>query len=238
MTSKISYVTRMTGKRVYHEITHDELDTYDFPTPLFEVIKDDEYVHLYFDFDFKTADDVDFDDLYDRFAELEKTFGTFVVAGYCTDKTVHDRFNSYFKRHITLKDADFDKAVSMHVYYPETRIARDELHTIMNSKHSLSEFIDTSVYKRRGKEQLFRHPYADKVEGDGKGCDVEEDASYLTVTCTGDEPIVTRDEWRKEFPLAMPRAPTFEFTYLLRPLPPLRGSGATLIATFNGPSGH
>ena len=27
-------------------------------------------------------------------------------------------------------------------------------------------------------------------------------------------------------------------TYLLRPLPPLRGSGATLIATFNGPSGH
>lgn len=210
MTSKISYVTRMTGKRVYHEITHDELDAYDFPTPLFEVIKDDEYVHLYFDFDFKTADDVDFDDLYDRFTELEGTFGTFVVAGYCTDKTVHDRFNSYFKRHITLKDADFDKAVSMHVYYPEKRIARDELHTIMNSKHSLSEFIDTSVYKRRGKEQLFRHPYADKEEGDGKGCEIEEDASYLTVTCTGKEPIVTRDEWIKEFPLTLPRAPTFE----------------------------
>jgi hypothetical protein len=29
-----------------------------------------------------------------------------------------------------------------------------------------------------------------------------------------------------------------DYTYLLRPLPPLRGSGATLIATFNGPSGH
>ena len=208
MEGKINYVMNMAAMRCYKTITHDELNKWDFPTPLFESIKDNQYVHLYFDFDFDfdRAPNVDYDDLYSKLEALEYAFGDFAMAGYCCDKKVYDRFNSCFKMCITLKDKTdkLDKAVSMHVYYPYTRILRDELHEIMASKrcsNGLIQLTDVSVYKRTGKEQLFRHPYANKVAGDGKGCDMTDyEPSELTVTCTGNEPIITREKWLKHFP--------------------------------------
>ena len=222
----IYYVRELYSKRNTTEdcpsVTFTELDSWcynDFvKNGFFETLKSQEYVHLYFDFDFKHEDNTleRVTEVLSKLNSIKSIFGEYYLAGYCfhdddLDVNVYDSLPEEIKPYIVKKSADYGKDISFHVVFPETRILKDELHDIMKSGSYINPFIelaDMSVYKRSGMDQLLRHPYARKYGAkDGfTNKDVNLDkmivkvpASKLVATCSGDEPIVSKESWTSVF---------------------------------------
>lgn len=222
----IYYVRELFSKRDTTEdcfsVTFTELDSWcynDFvKNGFFETLKSQEYVHLYFDFDFKHEDNTleRVTEVLSKLNSIKSIFGEYYLAGYCfhdddLDVNVYDSLPEELKPYIVKKSADYGKDISFHVVFPETRILKDELHDIMKSGSYINPFIelaDMSVYKRSGMDQLLRHPYARKYGAkDGfTNKDVNPDkmvvkvpASKLVATCSGDEPIVSKESWTSVF---------------------------------------
>ena len=208
----ITYVKNMFDNRktMARTVTHDELDTWthdDFvANGCFELISDAEYVHLYFDFDYHDADYDGILDVMRRLQVLEAVFGTMYYAGYCTDVDLCDGLDMPWIEYKDDADA-LDKVFSMHVVFPETCISRSALCEII--KRGGFKEADAKVYKEPGKQQLMRHPYANKKEGDCRAVELEDGPkpSQLVLTCNGRErSVIGISQW--PFPLK-PLEPTF-----------------------------
>ena len=218
----IKYVKNYKGARYYKFITHNQLNDWYFEdfvnNGMFESLKDQDFVHLYFDFDFH-SDDEDISskvnsiiNTLDSFKEL---FGRYYFAGYCCSSDLYKSLDVSFKKCIELKNINLDKVLSFHVVFPETKILQNELCDIMTPgkyNNSLEGIADKKVYKHSDKEQLLRHPYAHKyitadeaANEELKGVNFEELdeevlASKLVATCKGSEKLVTKEQWLQLFP--------------------------------------
>ena len=217
----IKYVKFCGTKREYHEVSHDNLDdwtTTDFENNgMFESLLKLEYVRLYFDIDFHegevTIDKVR--ELFNILDGLKVVFGSYAYAGYCCDKELYEQFDKKFKFGIEFKDKNLGKPLSFHVVYSGSKILQNELCEIMKDKsykHPIKQYADDAVYKNSDKEQLFRHPYANKYKKPGdtsadqykavnfenlEYCDCPSD---LVATPYGNEKkVITRDIWEKIF---------------------------------------
>ena len=214
--AKIKYVKFVKAKRNYKTVSHEKLNDW---TPslftkngMFESLLNLEYVHLYFDFDFHTGDDIitnvkKITDLLDSFKNV---FGEYAFAGYCCDKDLYNQLDKEFKSKIELKTINLDKPLSFHVVFYESRILQNELCEIMTGKkydHEIKNFADSNVYKNKDKEQLLRHPYANKYgepykpnEQELKGVNFDNlqnpfMQSVLVATPKGSEKIIDKDQW-------------------------------------------
>ena len=213
----------------YRYVTHDELDTWTFEdfvkNGMYESLKMQKFRRLYIDFDFKTEDKniaENANKCYEWLCELEETFDLCAICGYCTDENIHKALGAALRRAIELKkDLKCDKTLSIHAVFYNTRMDANEMHSILyetqNTYGNVIEFVDRKVYKvydeEEPKEQLFRHPYANKYmrentysKGENKGVNPANlkhpyKASQLVITPRGDERIVTKDEWIKMFPM-------------------------------------
>lgn len=217
----IKFVKYIKTARKYETVEHDRLDLWTWEefekNGMFESLKDLEYVHLYFDFDFHFEDDnvkESVEKIVSVLDELKPVFGDYHYAGYCCDYMLYFDLVD-FNDCIELKDdSDLGKKLSFHVVYPETRISQDELCDIMTSNNYSDLFnnlADGKVYKNSNKEQLLRHPYAHKYQSPNSRSDIEKKGvnfeklskhsrpSHLVATPRGTERIVSKDKWSKVF---------------------------------------
>lgn len=222
-TVKYHYVINVCKKGDKHytpehdlkEISHDDIDTYDFKKGFIEFIQDPEYVHLYFDFDEIKNEDQLIETL-KWIKSLESVFGRFVFNGYTNHaKPVYSRLR-------VIPDAK--KVFSIHVCFPDTMIRASDLMDIVEQtksvcKYKIHSMVDKSVYKlKTGSRQAFRHVYSDKTFGRynpiAKGWIFNKDttknhanpargekASDYVITVRGTEKLIEKDEWLKVFPL-------------------------------------
>ena len=183
-------------------ISFDELNDYDFSKGFTEYLIKEPYVHLYFDFDeIKNINDLA--DVFDFLYSLEKVFSEFNYGGYTNDKTLSDDYGLRFIEN----DKHF---VSMHVIFPHSCIASQELEEIMKYKdgqfiYNIHPLVDFNVYKLSSR-QLFRHVLSDKIislnskeNKQNHGFLVDAKPSDHIVQIKGDEPIITRDQWKSVF---------------------------------------
>ena len=214
--AQIRYVKFLAAKRDYKVVSHDGLDKWKYSNfttrGMFESLLNQEYVHLYFDFDFHNEDDIITNvrkivNLLDSFKDV---FGEYAFAGYCCDEELYNQLDKEFKDRIELKTVNLDKPLSFHVVFYESMILQNELCEIMTGKkydHEIKIFADSNVYKNKDKEQLLRHPYANKYikpkerndkELKGVNFDVLENPfmqSELVATPRGFEKIINKDQW-------------------------------------------
>ena len=82
----INFVKNIVGTRIYQRITHTELDCWTFQDfasrGMIESIKDQEFIHLNFDFDFKTSSDPLLEPIFQELQKLSEVFGTYYCEGY------------------------------------------------------------------------------------------------------------------------------------------------------------
>ena len=203
--AKIEYVKMFSDNRSNSQlISHDMLDlwdSYDFnENGLCEILKDQQYRRLYFDFD-DIKSRAELTEVAFWINGLATVFGRYCEAGYTTIEDLKSLPNMAY-----IEDTKGFKyhSISMHVVFPDTCIDNNELYEIMHSgKYITNRFVDTKVYKETGKQQLLRHPYAPKNDRPVGFDFIERNMqkpSNLVATCKGKERKVTRDEWIKVFP--------------------------------------
>ena len=175
---------------VFHEISFDDVDSYDFNKNAFiEVLKSPSHVHLYFDFDSLTTFEekeqekgntngftVSDEELTKRFADvvdwldsLTSVFGAYSIGGYTNSEQIHNKY------HLRLYP-DGGHFISVHVVYYQTCIKSAELVEIMKHTNKqgfvydgVNQFVDPNVYKitankdGRGGTQKFRHVLSNKI---------------------------------------------------------------------------
>ena len=215
--AKIKYVKFVKAKRNYKNVSHEKLNDWsvsDFTkNGMFESLLNLEYVRLYFDFDFHEDDEIvgkvkEIVELLDKFKNI---FGEYAFAGYCCDEELYDQLNQDFRKQIELKAINLDKPLSFHVVFYESMISQNELCEIMNKdkkiNNKIKDFADLNVYKNADKEQLLRHPYANKYgepyernELELKGVNFDNlkepfDSAFLVATPRGNEKLISRDQW-------------------------------------------
>ena len=214
--AQIKYVKYLAAKRDYQVVSHDDLDDWlhsDFiKHGMFESLLNQEYVHLYFDFDFHTGDEIitNVKRIFDLLDNFKNVFGEYAFAGYCCDKEIYNQLDQEFKDRIELKTFNLEKPLSFHVVFYKSRILQNELCEIMTSKkysHEIKQFADSKVYKNKDKEQLLRHPYANKYiktnernDNELKGVNFDDlenpfMQSELVATPQGFEKIIQKDQW-------------------------------------------
>ena len=219
--AKIKYVKFCAARRDYKSVSHEKLNQWtvkNFKTNgMFESLKDLEYVRLYFDFDFHEGDEIiakikEIVELLDKFKNI---FGEYVFCGYCCDEELYNQLDQDFRKHIELKTTNLGKPLSFHVVFYESIISQNELCEIMNKagkyNNKIKDFADLNVYKNADKEQLLRHPYANKYgepykrnDQELKGVNFDNleepfDSEFLVATPRGNEKIISKDQWSSLF---------------------------------------
>ena len=215
--AKIKYVKFVRAKRNYKNVSHVKLNDWsvsDFTkNGMFESLLNLEYVRLYFDFDFHEDDEIvgKVKEIFELLDEIKNIFGEYAFAGYCCDKELYDQLDKEFKKQIELKTVNLGKPLSFHVVFYESMISQNELCEIMNKdkkiNNKIKDFADLNVYKNADKEQLLRHPYANKYgepyernELELKGVNFDNlkepfDSAFLVATPRGNEKLISRDQW-------------------------------------------
>ena len=127
------------------EISFEDVDNYDFSKHFNEFLVDEDYVHLYFDFDTIKSND-EFDDVCCWLDRLVEVFGEYSMGGYCdNDDMAAMGFRKY---------EDGGHWLSMHVVFYQTCISSKDLVHIM--KHTqktgyltdgVHKLCDPNVYK-------------------------------------------------------------------------------------------
>ena len=104
------------------EISFEDVDNYDFSKHFNEFLVDENYVHLYFDFDTIKSND-EFDDVSYWLDRLVEVFGEYSMGGYCdNDDMAEVGFRKYeYGGHW----------LSMHVVFYQTCISSEDLVHIM-----------------------------------------------------------------------------------------------------------
>ena len=215
--AKIKYVKFYKAKRDYKSVSHDKINDWtvkNFKTNgMFESLKGLEYVRLYFDFDFHDGDEIitKIKEIVELLDEIKNIFGEYAFAGYCCDEELYNQLDKEFKKQIELKTIILDKPLSFHVVFYESMISQNELCEIMNKdkkfNNKIIDFADLNVYKKADKEQLLRHPYANKYgepyernELELKGVNFDNlkepfDSANLVATPRGNEKLISKDQW-------------------------------------------
>ena len=106
--------------------------------------------------DFKSAEE--FKNLIDGLNEMKENFGNYVIGGY----TKNQEINAIYP---FLMLADFDKFISVHVIFYESRMEKKQIFNSMHDKRRKFKFPqhDVTVYKDdESKHQLFRHCCSNK----------------------------------------------------------------------------
>ena len=160
-TPKIKYYTRLavTLAEKPLTITFDNLDKLspeDFQKGFNESILNEDYVHLYFDFDqIKSTDELD--SVFEWLADLTDVFGEYTYGGYTDNKEV--AYGYGFRLF-----PEGNHFVSMHVIFYQTRISTDDLMTIVEKDIKKNHpLVDPAVYKPKSSRQLFRHVLSNKI---------------------------------------------------------------------------
>ena len=193
------------------EISFEDVDNYDFSKHFNEFLVDEDYVHLYFDFDTIKSND-EFDDVCCWLDRLVEVFGEYSMGGYCdNDDMAAMGFRKY---------EDGGHWLSMHVVFYQTCISSEDLVHIM--KHTqktgyltdgVHKLCDPNVYKlvstKAGQtsRQVMRHVLSDKIY---KLNSTENKTNHgfilgnykpstQIIQIRGTEPIITQEQWGKLF---------------------------------------
>lgn len=193
------------------EISFEDVDNYDFSKHFNEFLVDEDYVHLYFDFDTIKSND-EFDDVCCWLGRLVEVFGEYSMGGYCdNDDMAEVGFRKY---------EDGGHWLSMHVVFYQTCISSEDLVHIM--KHTqktgyltdgVHKLCDPNVYKlvstKAGQtsRQVMRHVLSDKIyklnsteNKANHGCILGDlKPSTQIIQIRGTEPIITQEQWGKLF---------------------------------------
>ena len=133
--AKIKYVKFLNAKRNYKSVSHEKLNSWtvkNFNTNgMFESLLNLEYVRLYFDFDFHEGEEIipKIKEIFELLDNFRNVFGEYVFAGYCCDEELYNQLDQEVKEHIELKTIKFEKPLSFHVVFYETRILQEDLLT-------------------------------------------------------------------------------------------------------------
>ena len=193
------------------EISFEDVDNYDFSKHFNEFLVDEDYVHLYFDFDTIKSND-EFDDVCCWLDRLVEVFGEYSMGGYCdNDDMAAMGFRKY---------ENGGHWLSMHVVFYQTCISSEDLVHIM--KHTqktgyltdgVHKLCDPNVYKlvstKAGQtsRQVMRHVLSDKIY---KLNSTENKTNHgfilgnykpstQIIQIRGTEPIITQEQWGKLF---------------------------------------
>ena len=193
------------------EISFEDVDNYDFSKHFNEFLVDEDYVHLYFDFDTIKSND-EFDDVCCWLDRLVEVFGEYSMGGYCdNDDMAAMGFRKY---------EDGGHWLSMHVVFYQTCISSEDLVHIM--KHTqktgyltdgVHKLCDPNVYKlvstKAGQtsRQVMRHVLSDKIY---KLNSTENKTNHgfilgnykpstQIIQIRGTEPIITQEQWGNLF---------------------------------------
>ena len=209
----ISYIKTFKSSRSEAKtVSHEEFNSWkpkDFDEGMNEILKDQEYRRLYFDFDdMKTKDDLD--EVINWLKGLSSVFGRVCYAGYTTNEDIYQ--NEEYQKFIGFVDEDLQKkfdyhVISVHAVFPDSCINTNELYEICCEKteYDLNRFVDKKVYKKLGMNQLLRHPFSPKNQNSTRptGFNFEDyempKASDLVATCSGHEKVIEKSEWSKVF---------------------------------------
>lgn len=205
---KIKYGLKFaySNRWVPFEISFDEVDKYDFSNKAFnEFIINQEFVHLYFDFD-SIADEQQFLDVITWLDKVSEVFGPYSYGGYCNNEEME---------FVGFRRIEGEKHyLSMHVVFYKTKIKSSDLMEIMKHtdkkgfwKHEVHQLCDPNVYKLNSR-QAFRHVLSDKIykENDPQnrsnhGFIINDlQPSTQIVQIRGSEPEIKKEEWIKIFP--------------------------------------
>ena len=152
------------------QITHEQIDKYNFDKHFIEILDNPIYVRPYFDFDeIETADQYVavlrwLNDLRDN-----KHWGNYAIGGYTAIKDLSDKCD-YYKRSGSCDLKYIENAhhkISIHVVFFERVIEARLLIKLMKCKDkqfvykAINSFCDPNVYKLNTR-QLMRHPLSDK----------------------------------------------------------------------------
>lgn len=192
----VKYVSRLDSKEI-KTISLEDLDNWDFKNKFIEVIQaSDEFVHPYFDLDFELGLEQsvsefaeEFEKIMDQMYNLEDYFEKIFYAGYCTNSELYSKLNSH---HDYIKLREEGHTLSVHVYFPDVKIARESL---SHNKKAIAEVLkcDPKVYSSG--MQKFRHPYSDKHKAGDRSIMTEIAASKLVIACLPEDPIVELPEY-------------------------------------------
>ena len=188
-------------------ISFDEVDKYDFRKGFNEFIKNESFVHLYFDFD-QIKSEEELLDVFKWLDSLKNTFGDYSIGGYSDSIEISKKYDFKYIQ-------DGGHYLSMHVVFYTTRINSSELVQIM--KHTTKKgfatkgihpLCDPAPYKLN-KRQVFRHVLSDKIFNSGNENNRKNAGTILNnlppstqiIQVRGNEPIVTKDLWKKHFEL-------------------------------------
>ena len=191
-------------------ISHDEVNKYDFSKGFMEVIENEKFVHLYFDFDTINSLD-DMISVENWLCKVEEVFGYYTFGGYTNNEQVSEE---YGLRYIE----GCDHFVSMHVVFYKTAISTEDLMEIMQHTkrngftYNVHKLCDHNVYKLgSNSRQIMRHVLSDKIYADGDknnkfnhGELAYGRPSEQIIQVRGTEKIITRDEWEKIFEKTVP----------------------------------
>lgn len=219
MTATIQYFnhfTRIIGLTdKINTITHKELDKQNnefFNQGFAETLPQEGYRRLYFDVEINEyISDEWLEDIINSLNDLAVTLNTtFAACGYTNNKNIIKQYinSSNIRKHLMLeykKDSEIKHVVSFHAYFKKVFEVKDIFKVFSEYKDYLllEKGVDFSVYKSEKKEQLFRHPFARKVNNSFKAINTEIDftafensfkASDLIATPDGTEPKGTYQE--------------------------------------------
>ena len=202
-STKISFSNNSTPL----EITFDDVDLYDFDKKTFnEVIKNQQYVHLYVDFDSITTEE-EYLEVIEWLDDVAKVFGQYSIGGYTNSSVMNEKYGY----RLIENDKHF---LSIHVVFFTTCIAVDDLDEITSYtklkgfwRYSFNEHADFNVYKCKTR-QIWRHVLSrkfykpdDEKNRDNRGVILNGlPPSSQIVQIRGNEPKIERDEWITVFP--------------------------------------
>ena len=211
--STISYCKYFNSQKDVHTVSHDDLDSNSIDIKYFiEILKNPEVIRPYFDFDEHDINNKqDWDEFIAELDRLSNSLGPYCIAGYTTNKELHDITGLQYYE--TIKGLPVDKEpkkISMHVVFYEAAVKTNDWLEIVkkNSQYEQPKFnYDHDVYKLKS-SQLMRHPLSYKpykpqevIQCSGNII-VPENAknSYACITPKGDETALELDEYDDVFP--------------------------------------
>ena len=190
------------------KISFNEVDKYDFEKHAFnEVIKNAEYVHLYFDFD-GISNEEQYKEVVQYLETVKTVFGNYSIGGYTNNKDISKKYGFRFIK----GEQHF---LSIHVVYYCSRISTKDLKEITKYskakggfwRYEFIEYADYNVYKCDTR-QIWRHVLSpkfyrenDPINRDNRGTILHNlKPSTQIAQIRGNEPIIEKSEWIKVFP--------------------------------------